>query len=208
MPKPTPRYTSKSLTWQPARKSHRRTTITPSIRMGVGDRDRFSLALRLVTSIWRIRILYKCIIYLENYNKTLTHASFSYTLKGQQYQKSLRYEGMKTLVLSKSDLKSLPIKGASEGLRAVTYHVMEQQELGMDQSQNPSNPIDDRTFQVSLTINLKKDAPCRWRGQYDISDWLPSNSRLYGTDSQYPIRCKQKCVFLHKLRRPEPAYIL
>lgn len=150
--------------------------------LGNSDADRISLYFG--QSVWRYRTLYECMIYVTSYDKPLTPMTATYTMLGESHSLELGYAGMKTLVLSRSEMESIRFTNVPEKLKAVAYYVGEPSEMGLEQSENMSisksvTPIDDITWEVALNVKLTDDAP---KGQYDISDWVPSNTRLYGVD--------------------------
>lgn len=153
----------------------------------LGHEDADALSLYFGGPHWRYSTLFECMIYVTNYTQKVVPASYTYTLKGQTRSIELGTMGMQTMVLSKSDLESLRFSNYTEGLTAVAYYVGEPGELGLDTSDNMKidksiRAVDDNTYEVTLAMTLTKDAPT---GQYDISDWVPSNTRLYGFDDSY-----------------------
>ena len=164
------------------------------------DADAISLYLGELS--WRIDTLFECMIYVTHYDKVIHPSTMTYTVKGRPRtvsfgidavlrQDSYRVRGdyMHTVVLSRSDVESLQFTSVPENIRAVAYYIGEPSELGLEQSGDMSisksiEAVDDTTYEVTLTIELGADAPA---GQYDISDWVPSNTRLYDYDDAYRI---------------------
>ena len=154
-------------------------------RLGHADADRLSIYFG--SSVWRFRTLFECMIYAVNYDRPVTPIRVGYSIKGVEQTKDLGFGGMGTLVLSKSELETLRFTSYPDSLKAVAYYVGEPEEMGLEQSENMSikkgiEAVDAHTYKVTLTIHLSKDAPT---GQYDISDWIPSNTRLYKRDDSY-----------------------
>jgi len=146
--------------------------------------DADALSLYYGKARWRYRTLFECMIYATNYDRPVTQTSYSYLLKGLSHNVNLGLDGMRTMVLSKSDLESLHFQNYPSTLKAVAYYVGEPSEIGLEQSENMSvkktvEELDDNTYEVTLTMSFEQNAPV---GQYDVSDWVPSNSRLYSYD--------------------------
>jgi len=147
---------------------------------------------------WRSRTVFERMIYVSNYDRVITPASLSYSVNGQTHNIQLgsvpgRFSmrnmsgQVHTVVLSRSALESFEILSFSEGLSATAHYIGEPDEIGIYPSDNMSidksiAPVDDNTYEVTLTIRLTRDAPMGW---YDISDWIPSNSRLYSFDRSF-----------------------
>jgi len=96
---------------------------------------------------------------------------------------------MYTVVLTRSQLENLEFVYIPESIRASIYYIGSPTELGLHPSDNLSidksiAPLDDMTYEVTLSIRLSADAPL---GQYDISVWIPSNTRLYSHDSRFEV---------------------
>lgn len=160
--------------------------------------DADALSLHFAKTSWRYRTLYECMIYVSNYQnaENLLAKRLSYSVNGQENSVTLgasisnrgyfsgRSSLMHTLVLSKSDLESFKLLDFSEDITATAYYIGEPTEIGIQPSNNMSidktiAAVDDNTYEVTLKVHLEADAP---KGQYDISDWVPSNSRLYEHD--------------------------
>jgi len=104
--------------------------------------------------------------------------------------------------LSRSELESLEFTYIPENVRATVHSIGEPSEIGLEPSDNMTidktiEPIDDKTYEITLRIFLDRNAPL---GQYDISAWIPSNTRLYEFDRSYRISSEN---FVHFRTRQE-----
>ena len=163
----------------------------------LGHRDADEIALYFGRMPWRINTLFECMIYVRHFDRIIEPSTLIYTMGGQEYIIELgamaieRRQGrfMHTHVLSRSDLESLEFTYIPENVRATIYYIGEPSEIGLDPSDNMTidksiQPIGDNTFEVTIRIFLDRDAPL---GQYDISGWIPSNTRLYDFDRRYQL---------------------
>jgi len=161
----------------------------------LGHEDADKIALYFGKMSWRINTLYECMIYVRHFDKIVESSAFSYTIGGKEFNiefgaityDRMRGKFMHTKVLSRSDLESLEFADIPENIRATVYYIGEPSEIGLEPSDNMQitksiRSIDDKTYEVTLRIALKKDTPL---GQYDISDWIPTNTRLYDFDTRY-----------------------
>lgn len=162
--------------------------------------DADMLSLHFGSYAWRYRTLYEGMIYVSNYQGILKPAAFRYSAKGETKDVSLqfaessgyynRYDTsylMRAISLSKSELESFKLLDYTDNLSAVAYYIGEPSEIGIKQSENMSmtksiKELDNSTYEITLTIRFKENAPT---GTYDLSDWIPSNTRLYDYDKSY-----------------------
>ncbi|MCL2578667.1 MAG: hypothetical protein FWE32_01390 [Oscillospiraceae bacterium] len=175
----------------------------------LGHEDADEIALFFGNRPWRFHTLYEAMIYVRNFDRAVETSTLLYSINGTQHSIEFgvpdlgRYWSdrpsrfMSTIVLSRSELESFEIDYLPEGIRASIYYIGSPAELGLEQSENMRieqsiSPLDDQTFEVTLTISLSEDAPL---GQYDISAWIPSNTRLYGHDTRYEIARDQNIRF-------------
>jgi len=150
---------------------------------------------------WRFHTLYEAMIYVRHFDRIVAQSTLLYSVNGSQYSVTFgvpdlgRYWSdrpsrfMHTIVLSRSQLENLAFDYIPDGILANIYYIGSPSELGLSQSENLSisqeiSPIDDNTYEVTLTINLSANAPF---GQYDISTWIPSNTRLFDHDTYFQV---------------------
>jgi len=163
----------------------------------LGHSDADEIALYFGRMPWRINTLYECMIYVRHFDRIIEPSTLIYTVGGQEYIVQLgamaierrQSRFMHTLVLSRSDLESLEFTDIPDNVRATVYYIGEPSEIGLEPSDNMTidktiQPIGDYTFEVTINISLDRNAPL---GQYDISGWIPSNTRLYDFDRMYQI---------------------
>ena len=159
--------------------------------------DADEIALYFGRKPWRINTLFECMVYVRHFDRVIEPSTLIYTVGGQEYVIEFgrmaieRRQGrfMHTVVLSRSDLDSLEFIYIPENIRATVYYIGEPSEIGLEPSDNMTidksiRPIDDKTYEVTLRIFLDRNAPL---GQYDISGWIPSNTRLYDFDRRYTL---------------------
>lgn len=170
------------------------------------DADRLSL--HFGSYAWRYRTLYECMIYVSNYQEIIEPSSFRYSVGGQTRSVTLgageddggyakRFDTaqlMHALVLSKSELESFRLLDYSDNLTAVAYYIGEPEEIGIEPSPNlrmtkEIEQVDDSTYEVTLVMRFSQNAPT---GQYDISDWIPSNTRRYDLDQGRDFSARQE----------------
>ena len=156
--------------------------------------DADEIALLFGERPWRINTLYECMIYVRHFSKIIEPQVISYTTCDKEHTLEFGFKNgrnqsgfMQTLVLSQSELESLEITDIPDSIRATVYYIGEPSEIGLKPSDNMAidksiKPVDDKTYEITLSIALDSNAPL---GQYDISEWIPSNTRLYDFDTRY-----------------------
>ena len=158
---------------------------------------------------WRISTLYEAMIYVRHFDRAVETSTLRYSLGDSPHSiefglpslephwlnRSSRF--MSTIALSRSELESLRFTDIPESVRATIYYIGAPSELGLNPSEKMTidqsiQPIGDQAFEVTLSVRLGEDAPL---GQYDISAWIPSNTRLYDHDRHYEVSRGNEITF-------------
>lgn len=136
---------------------------------------------------WRIATLFECMFYVENYNrKVVPTQPFSYTSGGSEHPVNLGYRGSETIVLSKSEMDDFALHNVPKDVTVMAYYIGEPEEADLKPSdtvklEKTMTKLEDGRYENVLTVTLSKTAS---NGYYNISDWIPSNMRLYSVIRQ------------------------
>ena len=155
------------------------------------------IALYFGSRRWRSHILYETMIYVYYFDRVIEPSTLSLTTHDQSHdfrfgvettiRGRVRASFMHSIALSRSRLESLRFTQVPDDIRAIAFYIGSPSELGLEQSDNMSirqdiRALDHNTYEVTFTIWLSEEAPL---GRYDISAWIPSNTRLYSHDSNF-----------------------
>ena len=153
-------------------------------RLGHNDADGISLYFSKYS--WRINTLFECMVYITHYSKEVPPRSFIYNVNGNDVRVDLGLLGQKTVSFNKSEFETLRFTGVPKGVAARAYFIGEPSEVDITPSNQVSITKDiniisgsNGRYRVTITLDFADDAPL---GQYDISEWVPSNMRLYSID--------------------------
>ena len=144
------------------------------------DADAYARHFALDT--WYGDHLFPAVLYVQQAEKPQSNLpDFRYTAGGQTQSVSLRAAGSKTLVFTRSQMEDLAFHDVPEGVAAIAYYIGEPSEAGLEPSDSLSitktfTQLDTGRYQVALDVVLDEEASY---GYYSISDWIPSNMRLY-----------------------------
>lgn len=162
-------------------------------KLGLEEAD--GISIYFAKTSWRIDTLFECMIYVTNYDKSkmVGAGSFSYESNGQTHTVSLGAQGQRSISFTKSELESLRFIDVPESLRATAYYIGEPSEVDIQPSEKVSMEkrivrLDNGRYQVYLLMKFTGDAPA---GYYDISEWIPSNMRLYSVNTNYRIGARK-----------------
>ena len=150
----------------------------------LGHEDADAISLYFAQNRWRISTLFECMIYVTHYNKEVMPSAFSYSANGRTVNVDLGVGGRHTVSFSKSEFESLRMVDVPENITANAYFIGEPSEVDIQPSEELTitrtiTPVENNRYRIDLTIDFTDDAPT---GYYDISEWVPSNMRLYSVD--------------------------
>ena len=134
---------------------------------------------------WYGDSLFAAVLYVQRAEKPQSSLpDFRYTPGGQSQTLSLGTAGSRTLVLTRSQMEGLGFYDVPQGVAAIAYYIGEPSEAGLTPSEDLSitktfTQQDAGRYQVTLDVVLDGEASY---GYYSISDWIPSNMRLYSID--------------------------
>lgn len=146
--------------------------------------DADAISTYFAQACWRINTLFEAMIYVTHYDKEVIATGLTYSVNGKETKMDLGLWGQRSLVLNKSQLASFKLVDVPENLVARAYFIGEPSEVDITPSdsftiEKTIEEISKDRYKITLTLNFKADAPL---GMYDISDWVPSNMRLYSID--------------------------
>ena len=151
--------------------------------MGHADAD--AISLYLARDNWRFSSLFETMIYVTHYNKEVIPQKLVYKIGDEAVTLDLGAQGSQTVSFKKSEFESLTFEDVPEDIAARAYFIGEPAEADIEPSDQLSiartiTPLQNNRYRIALTVTFGENAPT---GSYDISEWVPSNMRLYQIDS-------------------------
>jgi hypothetical protein len=109
-----------------------------------------------------------------------------YEVGGRAVSLDLGAAGQRAVAFTRSELETLKIISAPREATARAYYIGEPGEAGMTPSEDVKiskklTAAGENRYDAELLIEFSDAAPT---GVYDISDWMPSNTRLWQFDPQ------------------------
>lgn len=153
--------------------------------LGHADADQY--ALYFGRHRWAISTLFEAMIYVTNYSKPVQPIQFRYEMNGETHEVDLGLTGRMTMKLNQSGFESFKMLSVPGDLAATAYYIGEPSEADIETSENiriekTIKPLGNQRYNITLTMTFADEAET---GQYDISDWVPSNLRMYDIKRSY-----------------------
>lgn len=130
---------------------------------------------------WMGAALFEAMLYVQHAPTAPSPIRFSYSGKNRSGEIDLTRTGSATLTFGSDALEGLAFQNAPEEVAAMAYYIGEPEEASIKQAENfriskETIALENGKYQNNLRITFDADAGY---GQYTISDWVPSNTRLH-----------------------------